>query len=967
MNDIYSDLVRVLANGALANIASVVDDTQPKVKQPKSADKEPKIMTKQQSNQQQAGQFSICVPSIKHQRLHERLKVSTAARMHALYKQLNTILAQQRYWYISVPDGDKRYTAIYDTSTKMLWYDDVVAWQGDYPGVQRLGLSNWRTPTATEMRGLRTGQGNETFPLYNGSQIDGYTYLVVDGKDGYWRDINVRSLETSSKGSNTLPCNDHFVKLDKSWIDYCIEHQPLIIHSVTKDQSADDRLASAIKELSHLHQQGDDLLSVERVWQDIDYISTRLPVLDELCFTDIERGMWEFYQPANISTGYEQVANHINIRARNPEQDIRDDAKVAIDFGTSSTVVAIRQNGRDELLRIGLQAQDFKDNTISDNDFENPTILELKNIEQLLTDWHSESYRPLVDWNTVSCSHEARNRLRSNDSDARITSSIFARIKQWALRDEHQAKVRITDQKNGREHEFMPLTEYNPVKGQSITLGENYPQLDPIELYAWFLGMNINWRERGIFLKYYMTFPVEYPRSTKEKILSSFRRGLQRSLPESLIYSEKFNDFSVQELASEPAAFAAAALRTLNVEPDQQGKAYGVFDFGGGTTDFDYGIYREANDEEYDLGYDDVIEHFGASGDKFLGGENLLENLAYLVFQHNAELCRANEISFTKPIDASAFVGSELLIAQTQAAYTNTTLLMSKLRPFWEKGQVDDNAHGALRLKLLNRQGQKVDCELEIIEDELMGYLKSRIQQGFVGFFTALKSSFDKHQGALPEQVHVLLGGNSSRSQIVSEFLQSQFLDSDRLDNRALTLSEDSILRGIFVGDKIPTFIIHEPLQSDTKNPFIPNTKTGVALGLLKVSPGETLKVINHAENNEDSDSPFQFYVGSHRRDRFVVGIKRGESYGKWFELGRVRQGIFPLLYTTQAQAELSDGMLRGSNGLYEKNIEFSGADSQGKSVFAKIIAPDTIEVGLAEDMTQIDQLQSVQHIRLSH
>lgn len=970
MKDIYSDLARVLANGVLANIASVVDDTQPKVKQPKSADKEPKIMTEQQSNQQKTKQFNICVPSIKHQRLHERLKVSTAARMHALYKQLNTILAQQRYWYISVPDGDKRYTAIYDTSTKMLWYDVVVAWERNgYSKVNRLQLLNWRVPTANEVEALRRGTGNSTFPLYGYSRfalIDNRAFLAVLVDDNI-KHIDVDTLQVGSFDEDTvLLCNDHFASSDQSWIDYCIEYQPLIIHSVTKDQAVDDRLASLIKELSHLFQKGRDL-SVEHVWREIDYISTRLPVLDELCFTDIERGMWEFYQPANISTGYEQVANHINIRARNPEQDIRDDAKVAIDFGTSSTVVAIRQNGRDELLRIGLQAQDFKDNTISDNDFENPTILELKNIEQLLTDWHSESYRPLVDWNTVSCSHEARNRLRSNDSDARITSSIFARIKQWALRDEHQAKVRITDQKNGREHEFMPLTEYNPVKGQSITLGENYPQLDPIELYAWFLGMNINWRERGIFLKYYMTFPVEYPRSTKEKILSSFRRGLQRSLPESLIYSEKFNDFSVQELASEPAAFAAAALRTLNVEPDQQGKAYGVFDFGGGTTDFDYGIYREANDEEYDLGYDDVIEHFGASGDKFLGGENLLENLAYLVFQHNAELCRANEISFTKPIDVSAFVGSELLIAQTQAAYTNTTLLMSKLRPFWEKGQVDDNAHGALRLKLLNRQGQKVDCELEIIEDELMSYLKYRIQQGFIGFFTALKSSFDKHQGALPEQVHVLLGGNSSRSQIVSEFLQSQFLDSDRLDNRALTLSEDSILRGIFVGDKIPTFIIHEPLQSDTKNPFIPNTKTGVALGLLKVSPGETLKVINHAENNEDSDSPFQFYVGSHRRDRFVVGIKRGESYGKWFELGRVRQGIFPLLYTTQAQAELSDGMLRGSNGLYEKNIEFSGADSQGKSVFAKIIAPDTIEVGLAEDMTQIDQLQSVQHIRLSH
>lgn len=68
--------------------------------------------------------------------------------------------------------------------------------------------------------------------------------------------------------------------------------------------------------------------------------------------------------------------------------------------------------------------------------------------------------------------------------------------------------------------------------------------------------MNINWRARGIFLNYYLTFPVEYPNDVKAKFWQQFRRGLQR-LPEALLYDEKINDFSVEELASEPAAFAA--------------------------------------------------------------------------------------------------------------------------------------------------------------------------------------------------------------------------------------------------------------------------------------------------------------------------------------------------------------------------------------------------------------------------
>jgi hypothetical protein len=78
-----------------------------------------------------------------------------------------------------------------------------------------------------------------------------------------------------------------------------------------------------------------------------------------------------------------------------------------------------------------------------------------------------------------------------------------------------------------------------------------------------------------------MTFPVAYPIEVKDKILASFRRGLMRSLPESLIADEQFNQFSVREWASEPAAYAAAALEKLNIEPTEQGVAYAVFDFGG--------------------------------------------------------------------------------------------------------------------------------------------------------------------------------------------------------------------------------------------------------------------------------------------------------------------------------------------------------------------------------------------------
>lgn len=760
-------------------------------------------------------------------------------------------------------------------------------------------------------------------------------------------------------------------------IELCL-NEKLSIHPLLSDSIELEEFINQLNIVKNYHQLQDDKVSILE-WQNLDYISTRLPTIDTLRFTDINQGMWEFYTPKVAQNEFTQVSNPDNVRPRNPELDIRN-AKVAIDFGTSSTVVAIRNNGKDELLRIGLQEVDFNKNEVKETDFENPTILEFLDINALKESWHSESYRPLVNWSDVHCSHEAQSRLRQNDTDTVIVGSMLARLKQWALRDEQQPKVKITDSKKHSEFEFDYLVELNPTKGQPITLEKEYPDIDPIELYAWFLGMNINWRERGIYLTYYLTFPVAYPSDTKHKILASFRRGLQRSLPLSLMYSDRFDDFSVTELASEPAAFAATALPTLEIEPTEKGVAYAVFDFGGGTTDFDYGIYRTPNDDELDEGWDDVIEHFGSSGDKFLGGENLIENIAYLTFEANQDTCRDKQITFTKPIDAEAFVGSEMLISNSQSALTNTTMLMSKLRPYWEDYAWEDHANQQdkkqiLKIRLLNRNNELKDCELAINETLIGKFLFYRLHQGLLNFFAAMTDSYEQQLGSLPTKIHILLAGNASRSSLLQNLLT--FLDADFLEefrnhseSEGMTESDKEALKegiekietllilyaealGLKHWNDLPIFIFHKPLTSDSDNPYKPNTKTGVALGLLRISPGETLKVINH-DLQDSSDSLFPYYVGTHRRNIFEVGIKRGDDGQSWHELGRIRQGIFPLLFTTQPQA--LNSMQRGTNGLHEKEIEFSGDISKGMRVFAKTMDSNNIELCLAESIESIDE-----------
>ena len=134
---------------------------------------------------------------------------------------------------------------------------------------------------------------------------------------------------------------------------------------------------------------------------------------------------------------------------------------------------------------------------------------------------------------------------------------------------------------------------------------------------------------------------------------------------------------------------------------------YGIFDFGGGTTDFDFGIWRESQGGK-EKRYDYVIEHFGAGGDRYLGGENLLELLAFEVFKKNKENLLAEQIQFILPPECDKFLGSETLLSQSREAKMNTKTLMEVLRPFWEQheGYLELFENGEIRVNLSNVDGK---------------------------------------------------------------------------------------------------------------------------------------------------------------------------------------------------------------------------------------------------------------------
>ena len=876
-------------------------------------------------------------------------------------KQILEVLQKENGNFIAIAQTGKDIEAFYDLRTGLLWEavpSDKLQTISDYKKQELsfLNIHEWGLPTKNILYSFTKAKGCPLISDCKSFLLGRCLWLVQGGT------VNLAKSSAGvmpwARGSIILV--SHQLQEPKIFINTLIQKDWLLF-SIKGGTPLELEAINYNKKLSELLEMKEETLNKKQL-ENLDYNRLHQPKLESSWWQDPNKGLWELWGSS------EAELKEKGVRARNPDLDIQNEP-IAIDFGTSSTVVAYSEQGQHRLLRIGLQ--DFYA-TPESHDYENPTVLEFLDFEAMLNAWQKNVYRPEVLWDQVRCSHEAKSALDNSDGDSAKVSSVLTNLKQWILRNDDAPQIRIIDQIKGFEHELVSAEHtLNPVKGETLQVQENYP-FDPVELYAWFLGMSINWRQRGIFLRYHMTFPVKYTQEIRNRILASFRRGLLRSLPETLS-DQAFADFSVEERHSEPAAYAIAALHDGDIELTDEGIAYAVFDFGGGTTDFDYGLYRWATEAEEDKdGTEEVFEQFGTGGDPYLGGEHLLANLAFEAFKHNLQACREHHIVFTQPEDAKGFPGSEMLIDRSHIASTNSYRIMSQLRPLWETGELEDSS-GRIRLNLLSREGEEVDCEFTLDQELLSDFLSRRILRGVVNFFSGLKGAFATK---LPEQCYILLGGNSCRSPFVAQIfdvvekLNQQGQDKQTLleENLAEEFSNlkqqvQAIFKPIFP-KQMPNWKIIQPLEADKENPESkPTAKTGVAWGLLTLKPGSTIKVINHAvEKNESGDAPFAWFVGSVRRRQFQPSIKANEAWDEWVELGKPREGVFPLVYTLEAAAE---GKQQKEAGLKFKDIKLAGL-TEGSRLYARIIGSNHIEVCTAKDKNTLHESNNLHEIVLN-
>lgn len=484
----------------------------------------------------------------------------------------------------------------------------------------------------------------------------------------------------------------------------------------------------------------------------VDTVRVALSPYEESRLTDPNGGHWDLW-PEKAGKNETLIKLDTAFYGRNPLADVRMDGIVGIDFGTKSTVVTV-QDGNDTIVPMRVGCGDYKKD-VAVSDYENPTVMELIDLQNFLDRYHSSESRPETEWGDLTISHTAAESMKTPKSGNEYYA-WFSDLKQWA--SDKNRKIIIKD-KEGKEWELCPFADINDA------------DLNPIEYYAYLLGIFINNMYNGIYLHYLLSFPVTYERKIRQKIADSFEKGLKKSLPKAV--QEDTNAmqlFGVEEGASEPAAYAVCALQEYGFQPQENEKIlYGIFDFGGGTTDFDFGTWQRApKSMQRRKSY--IIKHFGAGGDRLLGGENLLELLAYHVFKNNEAVLRQNNVQFIQHPEGEKycglFEGGEALISDSQQAKFNQKQLVEELRPLWY-GEAFNKEK--IKLNLLDTNGQAVTLELEIAVEELVALIRRRIDSGVENFFEAMDKAVTEEVAEGVNEIHIFLAGNSSKSKVVLE------------------------------------------------------------------------------------------------------------------------------------------------------------------------------------------------------
>ena len=691
-----------------------------------------------------------------------------------------------------------------------------------------------------------------------------------------------------------------------------------------------------------------------------DELRANISPYDGTQLEDPSRGSWELWDldPSK----YLIMTIPGTIYARDPRLDIVEGGVVGIDFGTKNTVVVCQEDTtRIQLMRIG---QGQYQQEITAKDYENPTVMELMDLASFLNAYRERQGRPFTKWNDLIVSHTAFSDWENNHKSERYFSFVSG-LKQWAGNPGQQLHLRDREDHDWTLPPYAEMRDCDP---------------DPIELYAYYIGLFVNnMHRRQIYLEYLLSFPVTYAKDIRDRILTSFRLGLQKSLPSAVLNdAECMTRFSVRQGAGEPAAYAVCALQEYGLQPKEGEEIrYSVFDFGGGTADFDYGTWKRAPKPKKGRGrYDYVISHFGDGGDPYLGGENLLEMLAFHVFRTNQEILREKRITFSLPPHCERFPGSEMLLAESQEAHSNMRKMTSVLRPLWENTEEERsrNVAGRQSVELFTMDRDRETVELSIDYENLVELLRQRIRKGVSQFFAGLMAAF--RNDSEWNRVHIFLAGNSSKSPLLQEVFKEEIARHSRMINgeplkktqdeayidpaEKSDMQEDPDTRCFLLYPALGTDLANQRLQelglrngNEEEYTERPTGKTGVAIGLIQCREGSRIKVED--ECHKEEEIRFRYWIGTSDTDGFFEPVLgRHTPYQQWVEYLDAGETYFEFYYTNLPKGEYTGELYIGETKKRRLTIP-EIAKNEDWMIYLRAVGPSELEYTVSASQEDVD------------
>ncbi|MCQ2874968.1 hypothetical protein JT245_03640 [Helicobacter pylori] len=341
----------------------------------------------------------------------------------------------------------------------------------------------------------------------------------------------------------------HAIVNNETSLRYLSDENQKFIEDLAQDKKITNEKIEKTLEIVSYSDVDVDFEAFKELMLKVDSVAVGLKSYSQSQLLDLNGGHWDLEMPSAPKESVTFIFDNLpkdkdnkemNFYARSSLKDLNKVGVVAIDFGTKSTTASyMDKTGTYRLLSIGGLVDDA-----SPTKFENPTIMEFRYKENFLNAYNALDHRPFTERDDIEVAHEAQKNatgVKGND-----LYRFFSKLKQWAGADEKQ---------NFRDCE----------KDFSLESFTNCTDFNPIEIYAYYIGRCINNMENGVFLKYFLSYPIKYEKHQAEKIRESFERGLKKSLPRHVFDDEKTAKmFKVELRASEPCAYAISTLKAMD-------------------------------------------------------------------------------------------------------------------------------------------------------------------------------------------------------------------------------------------------------------------------------------------------------------------------------------------------------------------------------------------------------------------